>query len=305
MTQAVEAKPFGRLALTAILVVMGAGWGLTQPLSKIAVSGGHGPMGLVFWQLLIGAVLLSAINMARGKRLPVHPNALMLFAFIAILGTVLPNWGSFTSAYHLPAGVMSIVISAVPMFAFPIALALGTDRFSVMRMTGLILGLIGVALIALPESSLPNRAMVAYIPLALMAPLCYAIEGNVVGRWGTGGLDGIQVLQGSSIVGALISLPLAFGMGQMVDPRMVWAQPEWAFLASATIHALVYSTYVWLVGRAGAVFATQVSYLVTGFGILWAMLLLQERYSLFVWAALGFMALGLMFVQPRPAREDV
>ncbi|SMY08552.1 DMT family transporter [Flavimaricola marinus] len=305
MTTGLAAPPLGRFVLTLALVAMGAGWGLTQPLSKIAVSAGHGAMGLVFWQLVVGAVLLSAINAARGVRLPMGRQSVMLYVFIAVLGTVLPNWGSFTSAYHLPAGVMSIVISAVPMFAFPIALALGTDRFSVIRLTGLLLGLAGVALIALPETSLPDRAMVAFLPLALLAPFCYAVEGNVVGRWGTGGLDALQVLQGASIIGSVIALPLAFGMGQMADPRFAWGLPELAFLTSASIHAIVYSTYVWIVGRAGAVFATQVSYLVTGFGILWAMILLGERYSVYIWVALAAMLLGLTLVRPRPAQEEL
>jgi drug/metabolite transporter (DMT)-like permease len=63
---------------------------------------------------------------------------------------------------------------------------------------------------------------------------------------------------------------------------------------------MVYSAYVWLVGRAGSVFAAQVSYLVTGFGVLWSMALLGERYSGYVWAALALMFAGLALVQPRP-----
>ena len=291
--------PGGRGTLTMALLVMGAGWGLTQPLVKIAVSGGHGPMGLVFWQLVIGAILLTVVNSLRGLGLPFHRKALFLYTFIALLGTVIPNWASFTSAFHLPAGVMSIVISAVPMFSFPIALALKGDQFSARRMAGLMLGLAGVALIALPETSLPDRAMVAFLPLALLAPFCYAIEGNLVARWGTGNVDPVQVLQGASIVGAFFALPLALGLGQFVDPRGPWGAPEYALLGSSSIHAIVYSAYVWMVGRAGAVFAAQVSYLVTGFGVVWAMLLLGERYSGYVWAALALMALGLTLVQPR------
>ncbi|MCP4818147.1 MAG: EamA/RhaT family transporter, partial [Shimia sp.] len=36
-----------------ILLAIGAGWGLTQPLTKIAVSEGYEPLGLIFWQLAI------------------------------------------------------------------------------------------------------------------------------------------------------------------------------------------------------------------------------------------------------------
>ena len=70
-------------------------------------------------------------------------------------------------------------------------------------------------------------------------------------------------------------------------------------VASSVIHAFVYSGYVWLVGRAGPSFAVQVSYLVTGFGVFWAMIILDEGYSGNVWAAMGLMFAGIFLVQPR------
>lgn len=33
------------------LILMGAGWGATQPLSKIAVSEGYRHFGIIVWQL--------------------------------------------------------------------------------------------------------------------------------------------------------------------------------------------------------------------------------------------------------------
>jgi drug/metabolite transporter (DMT)-like permease len=45
---------------------------------------------------------------------------------------------------------------------------------------------------------------------------------------------------------------------------------------------------------------------VTGFGVLWSILFLGERYSGWLWAALALMLLGLFFVQPRPrAHKEV
>ena len=70
------------------------------------------------------------------------------------------------------------------------------------------------------------------------------------------------------------------------------------------IHVFVYAGYVWLIGRAGAVFAGQVSYVVTGSGVLWAMLLLGESYSLWVWAALCIMLIGISQVRPRVAEQE-
>ena len=286
------------------LLIMGAGWGITLPLSKIAVSTGRQPLGLVFWQMVIGAVLLGAIVFVRGGRLALGRRQIALYLAIAFLGTILPNAASYRAAAHLPAGVMSIVIAMVPMFAFPIALALGQDRFSIARLVGLGLGLGGVALLVGPEASLPDRAMVAFIPLALIAPFFYGLEGNFVGKFGTAGLDPIEVLFGASVFGAVLSFPLALGFGHWLNPLGGFGAPESALVLSSIVHALVYAGYVWLVGRAGAVFAAQVSYLVTIFGVGWAMLILDEAYSGYIWGALGLMLLGMFLVQPRD-REEV
>lgn len=291
-----------RLRLTGFLLLLGCGWGLTQPLIKITVTAGYAPFGVLFWQVFIGALCLGILRWRQLRRMPFNRRTLAVWLMIAVIGSVLPSVTSFRAAFHLPSGLMSIVIATIPMMAFPIALALGNDRFSWRRLGGLTLGLIGVAFIALPEASLPERAMIAFLPLALIAPFCYACEGNIVARWGTAGLDPFAVLFGASVIGTLIALPLAVGSGQFIVPQAPFILADLTMVLSAIIHVLVYAGYVWLIGRAGAVFAGQVSYVVTGSGVLWAMMLLGERYSLWVWAALGCMALGLAFVQPRLAQ---
>lgn len=286
-----------------ILIAMGAGWGMTQPLAKIAVSGGYQHFGLIFWQLAIAVVMLSALCIASGRRLVWGRSQVTFYVIIALIGTVLPNSASFKALTVLPSGLVSILMSLVPMLAFPIALALGNDRFAWSRLLGLLLGLIGVGLIILPNASLPERAMLAFVPLALVAPFFYAFEGNFVACWGTANLDPVQLMCGASIVGMVIAGPLAIGTGQWFWLVPPFAGPDWALIGASVIHGFVYTTYVWLVGRAGAVFAAQVSYLVTGFGVVWAMLILGERYSIWVWAAFGVLFVGLLLVQPRARVE--
>ena len=289
--------------LVLVLVLMGAGWGVTMPLTKIAVSEGYRQFGLIFWQLVISALILGALLAVLRRGLPMGRVPLAFYAMIALVGTVIPNSASYQAAIYLPAGVISILLSMVPMFAFPIALLMGNERFAPVRLAGLVFGLIGVSILVLPEASLPERAMIVFIPLALVSPVLYGLEGNLVARLGTGGTDPIQLLCGASVVGAVIALPLAIGSGQWIDPRGPWGAPDWALVLSSLAHAVVYSTYVWMVGRAGVVFAAQVSYLVTGFGVVWAMLLLGERYSGWVWAAMAVMFVGLFLIQPRRRDE--
>jgi drug/metabolite transporter (DMT)-like permease len=263
------------------------------------VSSGHQHFGLIFWQLVIGAVLLGAVNGLRRRSFAITAAGLRFAVVIALIGTLIPNSTFYMSVAHLPGGVMSILISTIPLLSFPLALLLGMDRFSARRLLGLCFGLVGVALIAMPQSSLPSPEMVAWLPVAMIGPLFYALEGNIVAKWGTAGLDAVQAMFWASLVGAVMALPLTLLSGHWINPLPPYGVPELALIASSCVHALVYAAYVWLAARAGAVFAAQTAYFVTGSGVLWAMLLLGERFSGWVWAALVVMLLGLFLVQPR------
>lgn len=288
--------------LLGVLVLLGVGWGLTPPLAKLAVSEGYRHFGIIFWQLVISVAVLGLIALIRGQRLPWTGRHLRLYLVIAMLGTILPNYASYEAARHLPAGILAILISLVPMFALPIALLWRMEGFEPRRLAGVVLGAAAVVLIVGPETSLPDPAMAAFVPLAMVAPFCYALEGNYVARHGTLDIGPLRTLLGASIVGAVLAAGLALATGQFIDPRPPWGAPDAAIFVASCVHAVVYASYVWLVGQAGAVFASQVAYLVTGSGVVWAMLILSESYSGPVWAALGLMMLGLFLVQPR-ARE--
>lgn len=293
-----------RLWLVFVLLLLGAGWGLTMPLTKIAVSTGYKHFGLLFWQLAIGVVVMSAMAIPLGLRLPFGAAQMRVYLVIALIGSVLPNTASYQAAVHLPSGVMSILLSMIPIWAFPIALMLALDRFELRRFAGLIAGLAAVLLIVLPGSQMAGAIPVFWVVVGLISGLFYAFEGNYVARWGTAGLGPIQVLWGASLVGMMIALPLALLSGQWIDPRPPYGAPEIAQVLGSVTHVLVYAGYVWLVGQAGPVFAVQVSFLVTLFGVFWARIILAEAYPPAVWIALGLMLVGMYLVQPRKAQVD-
>ncbi len=285
----------------AWLIALGAGWGATLPLTKIAVSTGHGHFGLIFWQSIIGILVLGTVQVLRRRPMPLDARTLRFYAAIACIGTLIPNTASFQAMVVLPSGIVSILLSIIPMLAFPIALILGVDKFSMRRLAGLALGLSAVLMIIGLPDALPNATMLAFIPIGLIAPMMYAFEGNFVARWGTGGAGPLQLLLGASVVAAVVSLPLALGTGQLINPLSPWGAAEWALMASSAIHAIVYATYVHLIRLYGSVFSIQVSYLVTTFGLFWAMVGLGERYSGPIWLALALMFAGIYLVRPRKA----
>lgn len=289
-----------KLWLVAVLLACAMGWGISIPMSKIAVSEDYRHIGIIFWQFVLGAMVLGAVNLVTGRGLPMTPRAVRFYLIIALVGTLLPNTASYTAAIHLPGGIIALCIATVPMIAFPIALAWGNDRFSLKRLFGLSLGLAAIALIMLPDTSLPDPAMLAWVPVGLIAPAFYAFEGNFVARHQPEELDAVQVLLGASLVGVVLSLPIALVSGEWISPLPPYGMPDLAVVISSVAHALSYAGYVWLVGRGGPVFAVQISYLVTGFSVGWLWLLLGETYSAWVWGAFALMLIGVALVQPRP-----
>lgn len=285
------------LGAYATLVVCGAGWGLTQPLNKLAIEAGYAPLTILVWQFVLIPLVLAPFAL----RLPGPPAlrpALAMFGTVGLLGAALPNAASYTALSVLPSGIVSILLSLIPALALPMAIAFGLERLAARRLLGLAIGLAGTLLLVAPgvEGSVPLRLL----PLGLIAPLLYALQNTVIARYGTGGLHPVQLMAAASLIALPLTAAAAAATGVLAPPRALGV-PEAATLLASLIHAIVYTTFVALVGRAGSVFSTQVGYLVTLFGVLWAMMLLGERYGVAVWAALALIFVGISLVRPRTA----
>lgn len=286
------------------MLTVGLLWGLTIPLSKIAVSTGHQPFGLIFWQLVIGVLVLGVVQLARGWRPNLSRGLIGFFTVIAFSGTLIPNSTSYLAQQHLPAGVMAIVIATVPMFSLAFAVSLRIEPASWVRLGGIIAGFAGMAMIALPQSSLPEPDKVVFLLVALVAPVFYGIESVYVAIKQPDGVDAITILFMASLIGALVALPLSLVSGQWINPLDPWGNAEWALIASSAIHVLVYTAFMWLIRFAGPVFSDQAAYPVTLSGVVLSMVLLDESYSGWVWLALIMVMVGLALVQPRFAAPE-
>ena len=291
------------LGLILALTLIGAVWALTFPLTKIAVSGGYRSFGIIFWSSAIAATLLGIIVWARGLGLPLHRAAIGRYLFVALVGTVLPSAATYTAAEHLPAGVIAVCMAIIPIVAFPMAIALGLERPNLRRFSGLLLGFLGVLLIVVPDASLPDPSKAVFILLALLSVLFYATEGVGLGKFGRAGLDPAQLMLGAFLLSMALALPISLMTGTFIRPQPSFGAAGMAVVLSGLANVVAYVGYVWIIGRGGPVFAGQVSYIVTGFSIIWSMLLLGESYSIWVWAAMIVIFSGLFLTQPRESVE--
>jgi len=290
-------QPPAGARLWAALVFSGLVWGATGPVSKLSVSTGNHPLAINFFTAALASLLLAAVLAATGRRLPLDRRSVAFFLFCGLLGTALPGTVSLFGYRHLPVGVMMIVLAFVPMATLLLALPLGLERPQPHRLAGLALGAGAVLLIALPDASLPVAGQAIHVALPVIVALSYAGENVYIASARPPGCDAVTVLCGLSWAATLLLAPTLLLPGVWFDP-LRFGPAELAVVANTGLHLIAYFTYIWLIGHAGPVFAAQIAYVVTGFGVVIGMVVEGERHSPWIWAALALMFAGLALVKP-------
>jgi drug/metabolite transporter (DMT)-like permease len=300
----IDSKALSRLRAIDLVPYMmvftvGITWGVTFSLARIAAEAGAHPIGLAFWQAAGGALVLLPVCLYR-KVLPrINWQNCKRYMVIALAGTAVPGTFLFYAASRVPSGILAITVSLVPMLTYVFALILGIDKYANRRFVGIMLGFGAILLLSLPESSLPDPGMVKWMLLALLASVFYTIENIYVDISIPQGTDLVALLAGGLCVAALLLAPIAFSQSAFVTPQYPFTEVEWAIIAMAFVSSTAYALFFYIVKKSGAVFASLVGYVITLAGVFWGMLFFGESHSIWVWAALATMLVGMAMVTPR------
>ena len=286
------------LGLVPILLLLFAAllWGAIYSLYKLATEAGIPFIPFVFWQVLGASIILLAISVVRRRLPPLDLLHLRAYAIVGILGAGLPACFYAFVASRLPAGVISLTALIEPMLTFLIAALFAIEPLRPLRALGLLCGLGGVLLIVLPDASLPERAMVGWVLLVLVAPVIYASHNVLIERYWPRGCNSLTLSAGGLFVGALALLPA------IAVTDSWWAFPsgigvgEWALIGSTLIVAVSSLLFFEVVRRAGAVFASTGTYIEALAAIGWGILLFDERHSAWIWASVAALMVGLYLV---------
>lgn len=287
--------------MTALAMLLGIGaiWGLAFTLTKIAVAAGAAPAALAFWQTAIGAAALLAL----GFRPPRDRAHLRFYAISGMIGSALPSWLVATAAQSLSAGVIAVAMALAPLLCLALVTALRIERFSLRRLAGLVLGLCAVVLIAAPMGG--GAVSLGALLLAVGAATSYATEDVYIAVARPPASGPFALLSGMLLAASLYLAPgWLIGGGGLPLPLETAAREGWAALVLMGFgNLLAYGGFVALVARTGPVFASQVSYLIVASGVLWGMAVLGERHATGFWLALGLMLAGLTLARPSGAKR--
>lgn len=284
-----------------LLMLIGLMWGLAPALSRLVMFEEKNPLGLTAWLLTINALVMIVIAILRGKMPVVTLPRLRFGVILGTLAFVLPDIAIFTAAEHVPATIIAIILALESMFVFALAAVMGLEAPSFKRFVGLCLGLICVGIIVGPGLGSIGGMTInpVWILVALSVPLFYGLEGILVSVWPAADDDPFEMVLIMVVCGTLIAWPLAYMFDRTMPLSDITSGTGLIIPAMGVLSCGVTVLFVIAVQKTGSVFASQTAYATTLAGVVWSIILLGEKPSIWIWAALGLMMAGLILVRPK------
>ena len=223
----------------------------------------------------------------------------------ATLIIALYNAFLFIGQQGVTSGVAAILIAMNPILATGFSrILLPQERLGGLETVGLLLGFLGVGLVARPESTGSLAADLLAPAFVLLAAACVALGSVVVQRVdsdiGTEGMVAWSTALGALLLHALsVGLPSESVADVTVTPAAIAAVVYLAVFASA----VGYVVYFDLLDRLGAIEINLVSYAVPVFAALSGWLVLDESVTASALAGFGVIFAGFVLLKQATIRE--
>jgi len=279
-----------------ILISLGLLWGGVTNVARYIGLSGTPPLGYAFWTVMIGAVLLTLVNIVRRQRVPLTARHVSYFLIAGTLTSGLPTANMFLCLNYVSVGAMSLVLTMVPLVTYLLAFVFALEQPNLKRAVGIGLGLLGALLVVLPENGLPSDQPVGWFVLAFLSPVGYAAGNVYTAKFRPADIDSLVGANGMMCGSAFLLLIVTLVSDQWF---LLWGEYsliDGLITFHGVVSAVAFTLFFVLVRIAGPVYFSQVAYLVTFFGIGIAMVVFGERYSLWHWAALIVTVYGVWLV---------
>jgi drug/metabolite transporter (DMT)-like permease len=283
----------------SILIVMGASWGLSFSLARIAATRGAHPLGIAFWECSIAGLLLIFPLIYRHIPMPVTSSLVRFHFTTGLVGMVIPSIAFFYAAAHVPAGVLSITVGIIPILTFVASAFAGLEKFAAGRVFGVFLGTLAVVLLVAPEGSLPDPAQLPWVLLGFASAACYTVFNLFLALKAPPGANSLMLTCGMFVAATLLMVPLVLATGSFAPFGWPWGMVEWSLFGLGVINAVAFTLYFLLVDHAGPVFSSLTANMVTLFGVFWGIVIFSEENSIWVWLSFATIMIALGLVAPR------
>jgi drug/metabolite transporter (DMT)-like permease len=268
-----------RLGVLAVL------WGSGFLWVKLALRG-LSPTQIVLGQLVAGAlVLLGAALLGPAHGLPRSPASWAHLAVMATTANIAPYLLYGWAQQHITSSLAGALNATTPLFTFLLAVVTGSERPSLTRALGVVIGLAGVVVLAAPGGG--SVGSLWGVAACLLAPACFAVSYVYARRFLTSRgspplpLAAAQLSAGAVLLGLLA--PLVVRQPPTLTPTVVSSVLALGVLSTGIAYVLNYR----LIQDEGATAASTASYLVPLVAVVLGVLVTGEpvTWNLLVGAA--------------------
>ena len=216
------------------------------------------------------------------------------FLYLGFFGVMINQMCFTIGLYFTPVSHSAVIVGLAPIYILLLAVLFRLERATGHKVTGMLIALAGVAVLASENGVSAHSASIAGDAITMAGSLGFAIYA-VLGKRVVERYDTLTMTAFNHFAGALLVLPAAMHEIWALGPARLWHQPwrAWAALVYMAVFssALAYVFYFWLLryleASQLAAFTYLLPVLATILGIWW----LGEKGS---WSQVlgGCMALG-------------
>ena len=257
------------------LLLLSALWGASFIFIRVAVPA-LGPFVLVELRVGLGAVTL-ALCAALLRRLPKLRVRWRQFALLGMVNVAIPFSLISAAEINLTASLAAILNSTTVMFTAVVAAVWMGDDLTARKVVGVMLGIVGVAVLVGWDPIVMNWVVVLSVGAMLAASLAYAL-GSVYAKRTFAGSPPLAIAIGQLTAAATLILPLAAVSVPDERPSTIVVLSVLGLALTST--AVAYMLYFRLIENVGPTSTATVTLLVPLFGLLFGVVLLDEPVGL-------------------------
>ncbi|TPJ62654.1 DMT family transporter [Mesorhizobium sp. B2-7-1] len=288
------------LPMDAVLLLLAAAiYGGIFPVNRLAAETQWPPVGFAFAQSLAAGVILAVLAVAAGGRFAVTAGQVRTYLILGGLVVGLPIGILVSAAPHVDASVLTLVLCLSPIFTLAIGALAGLDRFDWRTLAGMLLGVAGVAVLALPDVGVVGSDGIVWFLVALIAPVMFAAANNCAKWLRPEGASSTMMAAGTLLGAAVVAGLVMLALGSAALPSEWTGRTAMPLVLATAINAVFFVLFFELVARMGPTRFSIFNYLAVAAGILWSMAVFAERPAASFWLALLLMLAAMYLVLSR------
>ena len=268
-------EKFNQYKNIALLFILSSLWALHFSLVKL-VEADDSPLTILVALLAVLCALFFILLLFQNKLFKFTLKKSLFFSVAGMFAYIIPLSVEFIVAPKIEAGILTLIVSAVPVFTLIVIWIFRLLNVTIKLVIGTLSGLAGLLILFYGNND--NTSISIWAVYALIIPLSYAFDAIFMEKFWPRNLDSTQVAFGESTASLIFVILLSIFYGNKYYDHF-----QWFTISSFWILAFVTFIEVWLffyiLNKVGAVFVNLSSYLVMPAGFLWGFLIFGETFT--------------------------